>query len=458
MAASASAFDVMSVPDFVAGFMYGMTGNSHLTEIESCYQGGEKVVTDSEIAFNDFKSGNWFKGIKEAGTVWNEVGSSMTTCKGMDEDIAEIEAWAGIFKQPATLSKTVAKHWLFHSKEIKADIAKEESDWSSGDYFNAGKDTADALTLAVGPIKKYGGIPTKVAAPVEFLGGVLEGLLQENDMDAVATCVKDGESLVSNVEELVSDFENGHMIRAAKLAATLKNQIPAMLGDCKTMGPQIKALEQWATAFEHPKTVAEEFAKSMLLHHKKITGDISTIKTDWHAGEYYQSGVAAADILYTVVGPVPKPTYSYTVDLMAAPELAAGFVYGMVEDNHLSEMESCYAGVQPLWQYVDAALKDIEAFHIVKALESLEKFVYHFQLDVAPCTNMGEDVAAIEQWAAAFKQPKSLVSKATKHYLLHRKAVSADIASIKNDWAGKQFFATGKVVADLLTTLVGPIE
>jgi hypothetical protein len=63
MAASVSALDLMAVPDFVAGFVYGMTGNNHLTEVEACYQGGEKIVTDSQIALADFKSGNWFKGI-----------------------------------------------------------------------------------------------------------------------------------------------------------------------------------------------------------------------------------------------------------------------------------------------------------------------------------------------------------------------------------------------------------
>ena len=29
--------DAMTVPDFVAGFVYGMTGDNHLTEIEACY-------------------------------------------------------------------------------------------------------------------------------------------------------------------------------------------------------------------------------------------------------------------------------------------------------------------------------------------------------------------------------------------------------------------------------------
>ena len=114
IAASASAFEAMSVPDFVAGFIYGMTGDNHLVEIESCYQGGEQIVTDSKTAIADFETGNYFQGIKDAGTVWNEVGSAMTTCQGMGDDIAAIETWAKIFTEPTTLAETVAKHWLFH--------------------------------------------------------------------------------------------------------------------------------------------------------------------------------------------------------------------------------------------------------------------------------------------------------------------------------------------------------
>ena len=30
---------VKAIPDFLAGFMFGMTGDNNLTEIEACYQG-----------------------------------------------------------------------------------------------------------------------------------------------------------------------------------------------------------------------------------------------------------------------------------------------------------------------------------------------------------------------------------------------------------------------------------
>ena len=37
---AANAVDVMAVPDYIAGWIYGMTGDNHLTEIETCYTGG----------------------------------------------------------------------------------------------------------------------------------------------------------------------------------------------------------------------------------------------------------------------------------------------------------------------------------------------------------------------------------------------------------------------------------
>jgi len=71
---------------------------------------------------------------------------------------------------------------------------------------------------------------------------------------------------------------------------------------------------------------------------------------------------------------------------------------------------------------------------------------------------MQDDISAIEVWAEAFKTPKTLVATATKHYLLHKRAITQDIATLKADWAAKQFFATGRTAADILTTLVGPME
>lgn len=41
--------------DFIAGFVYGMTGDNHLTEIEACYQGGQLMAQEIEYGIADIK-------------------------------------------------------------------------------------------------------------------------------------------------------------------------------------------------------------------------------------------------------------------------------------------------------------------------------------------------------------------------------------------------------------------
>jgi len=67
-------------------------------------------------------------------------------------------------------------------------------------------------------------------------------------------------------------------------------------------------------------------------------------------------------------------------------------------------------------------------------------------------------MAAIEQWAQIFKNKTQLIETASKHFLLHKKKITTDIADAKADWAAKSYFETGKVGADILTILLGPIE
>jgi len=50
-----------------------------------------------------------------------------------------------------------------------------------------------------------------------------------------------------------------------------------------------------------------------------------------------------------------------------------------------------------------------------------------------------------------------LIADVTKHYALHRKAIKADIASLKGDWALGEYYQAGVVAADLVTIAVGPV-
>jgi hypothetical protein len=44
VAATASALDAKAVPDYLAGFVYGFTGDNHLTEFEACYSSSHDLA------------------------------------------------------------------------------------------------------------------------------------------------------------------------------------------------------------------------------------------------------------------------------------------------------------------------------------------------------------------------------------------------------------------------------
>ena len=71
--------------------------------------------------------------------------SSCGELEDLQADIDSIMAWAEIFENPTAAAKIASKNWLFHGVRIKRDIASEEADWASGDYYNAGLDSANVM-------------------------------------------------------------------------------------------------------------------------------------------------------------------------------------------------------------------------------------------------------------------------------------------------------------------------
>ena len=115
--------DVLAVPDFVAGLIYGFTGDNDLPEIEACYDGGVQVQVDAENLLADLQNMDVRNAYKHVNALKADLKDATTKCTGMDEDIARIEAWAEIFTNPKELTVTVTKNWLLHKRGIEKDIA-----------------------------------------------------------------------------------------------------------------------------------------------------------------------------------------------------------------------------------------------------------------------------------------------------------------------------------------------
>ena len=79
--------NVMAIPDFIAGFVYGFTGVNHLVQLEQCYQGSDNVLEAVEEAFDDIRSGSYLKGLEAIGNVVNEFPVALKNCESMSGDL-----------------------------------------------------------------------------------------------------------------------------------------------------------------------------------------------------------------------------------------------------------------------------------------------------------------------------------------------------------------------------------
>lgn len=227
----------------------------------------------------------------------------------MGDDVRAIEKWASIFTNKTELIATVTKHYLLHKKAIKSDIAATKSDWSTGMYFESGKEAADLLTVAVGPIESSmtvtdANLGFNILEIPEFAAGLVYGFTGDNNLTELEACFTGGETTVAAFETALGEFEAGNIIKATKDAKVAMADFHADMATCHAMGDDIAAIESWAQIFTEPTKLIETAGKNWLLHKRAIKKDIAAEKADWSVGHFFKAGEDTADALVKLLGQV----------------------------------------------------------------------------------------------------------------------------------------------------------
>eukprot|EP00354_Favella_ehrenbergii_P003814 CAMPEP_0170455760 /NCGR_PEP_ID=MMETSP0123-20130129/3613_1 /TAXON_ID=182087 /ORGANISM="Favella ehrenbergii, Strain Fehren 1" /LENGTH=479 /DNA_ID=CAMNT_0010718997 /DNA_START=15 /DNA_END=1454 /DNA_ORIENTATION=+ len=301
-----------AVPDFVAGLIFGFTGDNQLDELRVCLKDADDLVKEGKKAISDIKGLNPIAAVKDFGDIVWELPEAVAGCTGMDDDIAAIEAWAEIFKQPTKLGKTVSKNWLFHGPAIKKDITKQNEDWAAWTTSSAGNDAAIVITGLVGPVEPIKDglppLPLPLNAIPDFIAGLIFGFTGDNHLDELRTCVTDADALVQDATVVISDIKELHLVQSAKDIGKVIWQLPEAVAGCTGMDDDIAAIEAWAQIFKQPKKLAETASKHWLFHGTAIKKDIAKEKEDWAAEDYFSAGEDAAEVIEELVGPVLLPS------------------------------------------------------------------------------------------------------------------------------------------------------
>jgi len=110
-----------------------------------------------------------------------------------------------------------------------------------------------------------------------------------------------------------------------------------------------------------------------------------------------------AKVLELALGPVPQMLSflaNYQFEIKSIPQFIEGFMYALLGESDLPEIDACYNGVTPLVSIMEDFITNLLDFNILAAIEALESFIFHFQLDFQPCTMMSDDFAAVSAYFA----------------------------------------------------------
>ena len=190
-------------------------------------------------------------------------------------------------------------------------------------------------------------------------------------------------------------------------------------------------------------------AKHYLVHKRGIKKDINMEKADWSAGNYFKAGADIADAVTLALGPMNEglskiPNRAYLEEMETngivgeVTHILAGFIYGMTTDNHLTELEACYAGSHDMEQEIVKSISDFKRGgwdNIVQGVLQLLLVALQLPQELHTCENMQDDLAMIEAWGHKFTEIGSLVPQLSKHFLFHKAEIFSDINTLKTDFS-----------------------
>jgi hypothetical protein len=305
-------------------------------------------------------------------------------------------------------------------------------------------------------------LPSTQGIP-KFLGGFVWGMTGENHLEEIESCYQGGDMLYHEIEFALGEISQDGWdptVQAILEFGIVILQIPQALHNCKNMGDDLAAINEWGSIFTNPAKLSATIAKHMALHRKQITSDIAADKAHWAAEEYWMAGLTTADLATVAIGPIEPhyPELSFVgMSAMAIPDFIAGMIFGFTGDNQLPEIESCYHGGQDIITFSTALVHDLANGDFIKAIDDNAKFATALDDALSECTGMQDDFARIKAWAEIFTEPVTLAETVGKHWLLHKRGIKKDIAQEQDDWAAALYFEAGEDTADALVKLIGPV-
>lgn len=291
-------------------------------------------------------------------------------CKAIsDEDMAELSAMGDVFTHPLSFIGDLAEHIVVNGIVIDDDILKATHAWDEEKYVACGEHLGHSLALVF-----WGRQPAALYQNasylkyVELLEGIVEGVLDREDIDSLEQCVDDINPIAETLYGAFEDYKQGKTARASVLAGQALHQFQkTMKPDCQNITAEDQqTLSDMAEIFKHPIGLLVHVGEHIFLDNIAIEGELI------HAVHAYdeENFVAAGEFIGEAMAIVFWGKHSVqteNVDAGKILKIVDGVLMGILESEDLNSVDQCVNDAFPIVNTLIKAFKDYKKGKTAKA-------------------------------------------------------------------------------------------
>ena len=139
-----------------------------------------------------------------------------------------------------------------------------------------------------------------------FVGGLIEGLIQKDDLPEIQECMKNTETVATEVNKIVNEMSAGTfdaIIQGVKDIAALIQQLPTDLKDCENIQGDVAKITKWGQQFISP-TGLGHIIENVMANWSSIQQDIGAIQAHINGSQYEMAGESTADVIILAAGKI----------------------------------------------------------------------------------------------------------------------------------------------------------
>ena len=139
-----------------------------------------------------------------------------------------------------------------------------------------------------------------------FVAGLIEGLIQKDDLPEIKKCMTNTETVSVEVTRIVNEMSAGTMaaiLEGVKDIYALINELPTDLKDCENIQGDITKVTNWAAQFLTP-TGLTKVVENVMANWSGVQADIAAINSNIQSSKYEAAGESTADVIILAAGKI----------------------------------------------------------------------------------------------------------------------------------------------------------